>query len=164
MSERQWTDVDEYLAGLLLAPDGPVDKALGGGAEPNLPPISVAPNQGKLLELLARMHQSRRILEIGTLGGYSAIWLARALPDDGFLMTLELEPVHAKVAAKNLAHAGLLEKVELIVGSALESPPRLADRGEGPFDLVFLDADKVNYSNYFVSIMRMVRPGSAILA
>src|SRR5580704_5149394 len=156
--------IDGYIDALFAPEDEALRAAVAEARSEGLPQIQVSAGQGKLLYLLAKLAGARRILEVGTLGGYSAIWLARALPDDGFLITLELEPAHAKVAAKSLAHAGLLEKVELIVGSALESLPRLADRGEGPFDLVFLDADKVNYSNYFVSIMRMVRPGSLILA
>jgi predicted O-methyltransferase YrrM len=164
MPQDLFVDLDRYIDDLFAPEDAALRGAVAESRAGGLPQIQVSAGQGKLLYLLAKLVGARRILEIGTLGGYSAIWLARALPDDGFLMTLELEPAHAKVAAKSLAHAGLLEKVELVVGSALESLPRLADRGEGPFDLVFLDADKVNYSNYFVSIMRMVRPGSLILA
>jgi len=164
VSQDLFVVLDRYIDDLFAPQDAALREAVAEARAEGLPQIQVSAGQGKLLYLLAKLAGARRILEVGTLGGYSAIWLARALPDDGFLITLELEPAHAKVAAKNLAHAGLLEKVELIVGSALESLPRLADRGEGPFDLVFLDADKVNYSNYFVSIMRMVRPGSLILA
>ena len=164
MSKQLWAAVDDYTTDLLMPADPALEAALAASDAAGLPAIGVSPSQGKLLMLLAQLAGASRILEIGTLGGYSTIWLARALPVDGFMVTLELEPAHAKVAAKSLAHAGLLERVELIVGSALESLPRLADRGEGPFDLVFLDADKVNYSNYFTSIMRMVRPGSLILA
>jgi len=164
MTQDLFVAIDRYIDELFAPEDMALREAVAEARAEGLPQIQVSAGQGKLLYLFAKLVGARRILEIGTLGGYSAIWLARALPDDGFMVTLELEPAHAKVAAKSLAHAGLLEKVELVVGSALESLPRLADRGEGPFDLVFLDADKVNYSNYFKSIMRMVRPGSLILA
>ena len=164
MSSDLFVVLDRYIDDLFAPEDQALQAAVAEARNEGLPQIQVSAGQGKLLYLLAKLVGARRILEIGTLGGYSAIWLARALPDDGFMVTLELEPVHAKVAAKSLAQAGLLEKVELIVGSALESLPRLADRGEGPFDLVFLDADKVSYGAYFKSIMRMVRPGSLILA
>jgi caffeoyl-CoA O-methyltransferase len=156
--------LDRYIDGLFAPEDAALTGALEEARAGGLPQIQVSPGQGKLLYLLARLVGARRILEVGTLGGYSAIWLARALPADGFMVTLELEPAHARVAAKSLHRAGLLEKVELIVGPALESLPTLADRGVDPFDLVFLDADKLNYANYFKSIMRMVRPGSLILA
>lgn len=156
--------LDRYIDGLFAPEDAALTAALAEARAEGLPPIQVSAGQGKLLYLLARLVGARRILEVGTLGGYSAIWLARALPPGGFMVTLELEPAHARVAAKSLHRAGLLEKVELIVGPALESLPTLADRGVDPFDLVFLDADKVNYANYFKNIMRMVRPGSLILA
>jgi predicted O-methyltransferase YrrM len=156
--------IDGYIDGLFAPEDEALTAAVEEARAEGLPQIQVSAGQGKLLYLLAKLVGARRILEIGTLGGYSAIWLARALPADGFMVTLELEPAHARVAAKSLHRAGLLEQVELIVGPALESLPTLADRGVDPFDLVFLDADKVNYPNYFKSIMRMVRPGSLILA
>jgi predicted O-methyltransferase YrrM len=156
--------LDRYIDGLFAPEDSALSAAVEEARAEGLPQIQVSAGQGKLLYLLARLVGARRILEVGTLGGYSAIWLARALPDDGFMVTLELEPAHARVAAKSLHRAGLLEKVELIVGPALQSLPTLADRGAGPFDLVFLDADKINYTNYFKNIMRMVRPGSLILA
>jgi predicted O-methyltransferase YrrM len=156
--------IDRYIDALFAPGDEPLQAALAEARAEGLPPIQVSPGQGKLLYLLARLVGARRILEVGTLGGYSTIWLARALPTDGFLVTLELDPAHARVAAKSLHRAGLLEQVELIVGPALESLPTLVARGEGPFDVVFLDADKVNYPNYYMSIMQMVRPGSLILA
>ena len=156
--------LDRYIDALFAPEDPALTAALEEARIEGLPQIQVSAGQGKLLYLLAKLVGARRILEVGTLGGYSAIWLARALPEGGFMVTLELEPAHARVAAKSLHRAGLLEKVELIVGPALESLPTLADRGVDPFDLVFLDADKVNYANYFRSIMRMVRPGSLILA
>jgi predicted O-methyltransferase YrrM len=156
--------IDGYIDALFAPEDEALRAAVAEARSEGLPQIQVSPGQGKLLYLLAKLAGARRILEVGTLGGYSAIWLARALPADGFMVTLELEPAHARVAAKSLHRAGLLEKVELIVGPALESLPTLADRGVDPFDVVFLDADKVNYPNYFRSIMRMVRSGSLILA
>jgi len=156
--------IDRYIDGLFAPEDEPLKAALAEARAEGLPPIQVSPGQGKLLYLLAKLVGARRILEVGTLGGYSTIGLARALPADGFMVTLELDPAHARVAAKSLHRARLLEQVELIVGPALESLPTLVARGAGPFDVVFLDADKVNYPNYYVSIMQMVRPGSLILA
>jgi predicted O-methyltransferase YrrM len=156
--------IDRYIDGLFAPEDEPLKAALAEAHAEGLPRIQVSPGQGKLLYLLAKLVGARRILEVGTLGGYSTIWLARALPADGFMVTLELDPAHARVAAKSLHRARVLEQVELIVGPALESLPTLVARGEGPFDVVFLDADKVNYPNYYVSIMQMVRPGSLILA
>ena len=156
--------LDGYIDGL-FAPEDPVLTAAVADAEAaGLPPIQVSAGQGKFLYLLAKLVGARRILEVGTLGGYSAIWLARALPADGRMVTLELEQRHADVASGNLKRAGLADKVEIIVGSALDSLPALADRGAAPFDLVFLDADKVNYPAYFAQIMRMVRPGALLLA
>jgi caffeoyl-CoA O-methyltransferase len=156
--------LDRYIDDLFAPEDDALLAAVAEARAEGLPQIQVSPGQGKLLYLLARLVGARRILEVGTLGGYSTIWLARALPDDGFMVTLELEPAHARVAAKSLHRAGLLERVELMVGPALESLPTLAARGVDPFDVVFLDADKVNYPNYYASIMRIVRPGSLILA
>jgi len=166
MSEQSelFVTLDRYIDGLFAPEDEALAFAVEEARAEGLPPIQVSAGQGKLLYLLAKLVGARRILEVGTLGGYSAIWLARALPADGFMVTLELEPAHARVAAKSLHRARLLEQVELIVGPALESLPTLVERGVDPFDLVFLDADKVNYTNYFNSIMRMVRPGSLILA
>jgi predicted O-methyltransferase YrrM len=156
--------LDGYIDGLFAPEDEALRAAVAEARAEGLPQIQVSPGQGKLLYLLAKLVGARRILEVGTLGGYSTIWLARALPSDGFLVTLELDPAHARVAAKSLHRAGLLEQVELMVGPALESLPTLVARGAGPFDVVFLDADKVNYPNYYNSITQMVRPGSLILA
>jgi predicted O-methyltransferase YrrM len=128
-----------------------------------LPAASVAPNQGKLLHLFALMSGARTILEIGTLGGYSTIWLARALPGDGRLVTLEADPRHAEVAAANIAHAGLADKVEIRVGWAQGTLPELAAAGEGPFDLVFIDADKPSNPDYFRWALELTRPGSVIV-
>ncbi len=156
-----WTRVDDYLCGTLLPPDPVLDAALARSAAAGLPPIAVAPNQGRMLNLLARIHGARRILEIGTLGGYSSIWLARALPPDGRLVTLEYDPRHAEVARENLATAGLDGVVEVRVGAALDTLPGLV--GE-PFDLVFLDADKENNPAYVQWALRLTRPGSVIVA
>ncbi|HZZ90368.1 MAG TPA: O-methyltransferase [Caulobacteraceae bacterium] len=161
---ERFGEIDGYID-RLFAPDDPaLAFALAEARAEGLPAIQISAGQGKLLYLLAKLAGARRILEIGTLGGYSTIWLGRALPPSGFLVTLELEPAHARVAAKSLHRAGLLERVELMVGPALSSLETLAGRGVDSFDLVFLDADKVNYSNYFRSIMPLVRPGSLILA
>jgi predicted O-methyltransferase YrrM len=156
--------IDRYIDGLFAPEDAALAAALADAKAAGLPPIQVSAGQGKLIYLLARLVGARRMLEVGTLGGYSTIWLARALPDDGRLVTLELESRHAEVARGNLRRAGLAEKVEVIVGSALKTLPTLAARGQPPLDLVFLDADKINYPSYFKEIMRMVRPGSLILA
>jgi predicted O-methyltransferase YrrM len=164
MSESQWINVDEYLVKLLLPSDSALEETLRRSAAAQLPPISVAPNQGKLLELLARMQRSRRILEIGTLGGYSTIWLARALPDDGRLVTLELEPVHAEVARTNIDAAGLGPLVDIRVGPATTSLQHLIDDGAEPFDFIFIDADKEGYPQYLELSLRLSRAGTVIVA
>jgi len=156
--------LDRYIDGLFAPEDPVLTAALSDARAAGLPDIQVSAGQGKFLYLLAKLVGARRILEVGTLGGYSAIWLARALPDDGRMVTLEYEAKHAKVAAANLARAGLAEKVMVVVGSALDTLPGVIESADAPFDLVFLDADKVNYPNYFPQIMRGVRPGALILA
>ena len=156
--------LDGYIDGLFAPEDPVLTAALADADAGGLPDIQVSPGQGKFLYLLAKLAGARRILEVGTLGGYSTIWLARALPEGGRLVTLELERRHADVAAGNVERAGLVEKVEIIVGPALDSLPALAARSQIPFDLVFLDADKVNYPAYFREIMKMARPGMLILA
>jgi len=156
--------LDGYIDGLFAPEDPVLTAALADADAGGLPEIQVSPGQGKFLYLLAKLAGARRILEVGTLGGYSTIWLARALPEGGRLVTLELERRHADVAAGNVERAGLVEKVEIIVGPALDSLPALAARSQIPFDLVFLDADKVNYPAYFREIMKMARPGMLILA
>jgi predicted O-methyltransferase YrrM len=163
MSEQLWSAVDDYVTGQLLPSDPVLDQAMQASAAAGLPSIAVSPAQGKLLHLLARLAGARRILEIGTLGGYSAIWLARALPPDGKLITLEYQDKHAQVARANLARAGLSDRVEVIVGAALESLPGLESAGRGPFDLFFIDADKVNNANYFAWAMKLSHPGSLIV-
>src|SRR5437588_9767753 len=141
MSEKLWAAVDRYIDDVLVAPDAALDEALQASSKAGLPAIAVSPSQGKLLHLMARAQGARRILEIGTLGGYSTIWLARALPPDGRLITLEADPNHARVARANLERAGLAGVVEVRVGRASDILPRLAAEGLGPFDVVFIDAD-----------------------
>ncbi|MEU0788393.1 O-methyltransferase [Streptomyces sp. NPDC006173] len=164
MSESQvWIDVDDHFTTLLAPADETLAAALRDSDAAGLPAINVAPNQGKLLRLLAEIQGARRILEIGTLGGYSTIWLGRALPADGRLVTLEYDPRHAEVARGNLARAGLAEVAEVRVGPALESLPKLADENPEPFDFVFIDADKVNNEHYLDWAVRLTRPGSVIV-
>ncbi|MFI8326437.1 O-methyltransferase [Streptomyces sp. NPDC085529] len=163
MTNPQWTDVDAYVTDLLVPADEALTAALAASRAAGLPDIAVSPNQGKLLHLLARIQGARRILEIGTLGGYSTIWLARALPDDGRLITLEYEPRHAEVARGNLARAGLADRVEVRTGPALDTLPLLAKEGAGPFDLVFVDADKANNRHYAEWALKLSRPGTLIV-
>ncbi|MFK0247713.1 O-methyltransferase [Amycolatopsis azurea] len=159
MSQQLWSEVDDYLSGILVPSDPALEAAQLASDRAGLPPIAVAPNQGKLLNLLARMIGARSILEIGTLGGYSTIWLARALPPQGRLVSLEFDPKHAEVARGNIAAAGLGELVEIRVGKALDLLPAV----EGPLDLVFIDADKVNTPAYFEMSLKLVRPGGVIV-
>ena len=163
MSQTQWSAVDAYFNGR-LSPDDPVlDAALDASDAAGLPQIAVAANQGKLLMLLAQTVGARRILEVGTLGGYSAIWLARALPADGRLISLELDPKHAAVATANLARAGFADRAEVRVGPAIAALPRLEQEKAGPFDLVFIDADKPSNADYFAWALKLTRPGSLIV-
>ena len=161
MAAEQWTAVDRYFDGLMLGEDPVLAAAERSAEAAGLPAIAVSPAQGKFLHLLARAIGARRILEIGTLGGYSTIWLARALPADGRLTTCEYEPRHAEVARANLAAAGLAEKGEVRGGPALETLPSLA--GAGPFDLVFVDADKEHNADYFEWALRLARPGAVVI-
>jgi predicted O-methyltransferase YrrM len=163
MTQKTWTAVDRYLDNLLVGQDAALEAALKASAEAELPPISVSPTQGKLLNLLARVRGARAILEIGTLGGYSAIWMARALPADGRLVTLEVDPKHAEVARANLERAGLAQRVEVRLGRALDSLARLEAENAGPFDLVFIDADKPSMPEYFRWALRLARPGTLIV-
>lgn len=164
MSQQQWTAVDDYITGALHGPDGALDAALAASAAAGLPAIAVSPAQGKLLNLLARMMKARRILEFGTLGGYSTIWLAGALPPDGRLITLECQQRYAEVARANIARAGLADLVDVRVGRALDTLPQLADDIEGElFDLVFIDADKPRNADYFAGSVRLTRPGGVII-
>ena len=161
--QERWAAVDRYITDLLVSEDSGLDAALRASDAAGLPPIAVTPNQGKLLELLARMQGASTILELGTLGGYSTIWLARALPAGGRLITLEVEPRYAEVARANIARAGFGEVVELRVGPALETLPELVAEGAGPFDLIFIDADKGNYPGYFEWSLKLSRPGTVII-
>ena len=164
MSQEQWSAVDRYITDKLLPLDPSLEAALKASNDAGLPAISVSPNQGKLLHLLALSHGARNILEIGTLGGYSTIWLARALPAGGKLVTLEYEPKHAEVAQMNLARAGVADKVELRVGAALDTLPQLAVERCGPFDFIFIDADKENYPGYWEWSLKLSRLGTLIIA
>lgn len=163
MNQEQWTAVDNYITELLVPSDEALDGALRASAEAGLPAIQVAPNQGKLLSILAQSIGARSILEIGTLGGYSTIWLARALPPGGKLITLEIDPKHAEVARGSVARAGLSGVVEVRVGRAVDSLARIAAEGREPFDLVFIDADKPSNSDYFNWALRLTHPGSLII-
>ncbi|MFJ3819982.1 O-methyltransferase [Streptomyces nodosus] len=162
-AQEAWDDVDAYFTTLLAPDDEALTEALRDSDAAGLPQIAVSPNQGKLLHLLARIQGARRVLEIGTLGGYSTIWLARALPEDGRLITLEYSAVHAEVARRNLDRAGLGEIAQVRVGPALESLPKLAEEHPEPFDLVFIDADKVNNPQYVEWSLRLTRPGGLII-
>jgi predicted O-methyltransferase YrrM len=163
MSLKTWSAVDSYIAENLLPADTVLEAALRSNRSRGLPEIDVSPAQGKLLYLLAKMNNARRILEIGTLGGYSTIWLARALPADGKVVTLELEQHHADVAQVNFKMAGLSERIDLRVGPALKSLEAIGKKNAGPFDLVFIDADKPNNPNYLDWAIRLSRPGTVIV-
>jgi predicted O-methyltransferase YrrM len=164
MTDReQWTAVDHYIEELFIPPDVALDAALTTSKEAGLPTIQVSPTQGKMLHLLARAQGARTILEIGTLGGYSAIWLARALGEDGRLVTLEISPTHVEVARKNIVRAGVSDKVEIRLGDAHASLAKLISEGSGPFDFVFIDADKPSSAEYFSKVLDLVQPGSMIV-
>jgi predicted O-methyltransferase YrrM len=164
MSQDQWTAVDDYINGLVVHPDGALDAALRATADAGMPPIAVSAAQGKLLGILCLMIDARKVLEIGTLGAYSTIWLGRAVQGsggNGRVITLEIDPRHAEVARKNLANAGLDEIAEVRVGAALDTLPALDD--EAPFDLVFIDADKASIPAYFDWAVKLSRPGSVVV-
>jgi len=160
---KRWVAVERFIVDHVVSHDAALDAAREANTGAGLPPIDVAPNEGKLLHLFALMVQARRILEIGTLGGYSTIWMARALPADGRLITLELLPKHAEIAQANLDRAGVSPRVEIRVGPALESLEKLAAEGAEPFDLVFIDADKQNNAAYLKWALRFSRPGTVIV-
>jgi predicted O-methyltransferase YrrM len=163
MNQEQWTAVDRYTTEMLVPPDAVLDAAVEASNAAGLPQIAVAPNQGKLLHLLARAHGARKILEIGTLGGYSTIWLARALPPGGRLITLEIDKKHADVARANIARAGLTSVVDVRLDPALETLPRLSAERAGPFDMTFIDADKPNIPSYFEWSLKLAAPGGLIV-
>ncbi|MEU8701839.1 O-methyltransferase [Streptomyces sp. NPDC048680] len=164
MTQARWAEVDDYFNALLLGPDEALEAAVEASDRAGLPAIQVAANQGKLLHLLARLQGARTVLEIGTLGGYSTIWLARALPAGGRVVTLEADPECAEVARRNIERAGLAEVVEIRVGPALDTLPELAEQGYGPFDVVFIDADKPSNPDYLAWSLKLTRPGSLIVA
>lgn len=163
MDQNTWTEVDDYLAGLLAPSDPVLDSAQATTAAAGMPAISVSPMQGKMLQVLATGLRARSILEIGTLGGYSTIWLARGMASGGRLITLEKERKHAEVARANIARAGFANVVELRIGSALESLPKLETEGRGPFDLIFIDADKPNIPSYFEWALKLSHSGTVIV-
>src|SRR5687768_1106282 len=156
--------IDDYIENLFSKNDPALQAALEDSARNGLPAINVSANEGRLLYMLAKISGAKHILEIGTLGGYSTIWLARALPQDGRLLTLEYSPKHAEVARANIARAGLADKVEVRVGAGLDLLPQIERNGEGPFDLFFIDADKENYPGYLEWCIKLARPGSVILS
>jgi predicted O-methyltransferase YrrM len=162
MSE-EWTAVDQYIGERLLGADPALDAALAANAAAGLPPIDVSAPQGRMLHLFARMAGARRVLEVGTLGGYSTIGFARAVPADGRVITLEIDPRHAEVARANLAHAGVADRVEVRVGPAIDSLQVMIAAGEPAFDLVFVDADKQSNADYVRAALELTRPGSAII-
>lgn len=159
---KQWIAVDDYFASLLAPEDAQLRATLEANSKAGLPAIDVSPLQGKFLQLLVQMTQARRILEIGTLGGYSTLWMARALPPDGCIVTLEQNPAHADVARSNLLRAGVLNRVDLRLGRALDLLPALAEKAIEPFDFVFIDADKRSNPDYVEWALRLSRPGTVI--
>src|SRR6266511_3165200 len=161
MTPETWKAVDNYIGSLFIPPDAGLDGAQRAAIEADLPPIAVSAAQGKLLQIIARMCRARRILEIGTLAGYSTIWLARALPADGRLISLEFDPKHASVASGNVQRAGVADRVEIRVGRAIDSLPAL--EGGEPFDLVFVDADKPSTPDYVRWALKLTRRGSVII-
>jgi predicted O-methyltransferase YrrM len=163
VKENRWNAVDAYFTETIVAPDRALEEALAANATAGLPSIDVSAPQGKLIHLLARMTGARRALEIGALGGYSTIWLARALPDEGRLITLELNAKRADIARRNVARAGLGGKVDVRAGAALATLPKIEAEGLGPFDFVFIDADKINNAAYLEWGLRLSRPGTAIV-
>ena len=163
MSNERWITVDKYIANTLIPEDPILEAALEANAAAGLPAIDVAPNQGKFLQMLARIQRSRRILEIGTLGGYSTIWLARALPSDGKLITLEVDPTRAAVALRNIQNAGLADHVEIRTGPAAESLAQLYSESAGPFDFIFIDADKPGNPVYLNWAIKLSRKGTIVI-
>ena len=163
MNQEQWTAVDHYISETVVPSDAALDAAIEASSKAELPAIAVTPNQGKLLQIFARLVHARRVLEIGTLGGYSTIWLARALPEGGRVISLELNPKHAEVARANIERAGLSKRVEIRLGRAQDTLPKLAAEAKDPFDLIFIDADKASIPQYFTWSLKLSRPGSVII-
>lgn len=163
MTQEKWTAVDHYISDVLGLTDEALEAALKESDAAGLPAIAVSVPQGKLLNQLAQLCHARRILEIGTLGGYSTIWMARALPRDGELITLEIDPKHAEVARANLERAGFGDRVEVRVGAAIEALPKIAEENKDPFDFIFIDADKPSIPDYFTWSLRLSRTGTVIV-
>jgi predicted O-methyltransferase YrrM len=163
MSQDLWTQVDDYINQITIKPDAALDAAAAAAAAAGLPPISVTPAHGKLLHLIARAHGAQRILEIGTLAGYSTIWLARAVLPAGQVISLESNEMHAQIARENMLRAGLSGRVEIRVGAALDTLPRLATEKQRPFDFTFIDADRTNLAEYFDWAVKLSRSGSVII-
>jgi caffeoyl-CoA O-methyltransferase len=164
METQIFEQVDDYIRDLVGAEDDILRAADRSVAESNIPPIAVSANQGKFLQVLAKACNAKKILEVGTLVGYSTIWMARALPKDGKLVTLEFEPRHAKVAKANIERAGLSHMVDIRIGKAIDLMPFLVQNNEGPFDMIFIDADKPPYTEYFQWALKLSRPGTLIVA
>jgi predicted O-methyltransferase YrrM len=164
MNKGIFEAVDNYISGLLATEDEVLKQTIQSLEKENIPQISVSANQGKFLQVMAKLVGAKRILELGTLGGYSTIWMARAIPGDGKIITLELDAKHAAVAQKNIEHAGLKEKVELRVGKALDTLKKMIEANEGPFDMIFIDADKQPYAEYFSLALKLSRKGTLIIA
>ena len=163
MSQELWTAVDLYINNIAIGRDAALEAASEAAVAAQLPPISVTPAHGKLLHLMARAHGARRILEIGTLAGYSTIWLARAVPAGGRVVTLEANPMHADIARANLTRAGVADRVDIRLGKALETLPQLAVENQDPFDFVFIDADRTNLAEYFDWAVKLAHAGSVII-
>ncbi|MDE3199414.1 MAG: O-methyltransferase [Acidobacteriota bacterium] len=164
MAKKVWKQVDKYLGGLLVKPDAARESALAANKAAELPAIDVTPLQGQFLALLVRMTGAMKILEIGTLGGYSALWMAQAMGEGGRIVTLELDPQHAEIARRNLKRAGVSERVEVRVGDALALLPKLVAKKEGPFDLIFIDGDKKSYPKYLEYALALAHAGTVIVA
>jgi predicted O-methyltransferase YrrM len=162
--QELWTEVDDYYGDLLAPSDETLDAVLAANEQAGLPAIGVSRLQGKFLEVLVRISGARRVLEIGTLGSYSTIWMARALPQGGRVVTLEFDPHHAEVASANLKLAGVADRVDLRLGRAIDSLPKLVGTADAPFDLIFIDADKESYSEYLDWSLKLSRPGTVIVA
>jgi predicted O-methyltransferase YrrM len=163
MSQELWTAVDQYINNVAVGGDAALEAASAAAVAAQLPPISVTPAHGKLLHLMARMQGARRILEIGTLAGYSTIWLARALPAGGRVVTLEANPMHADIARANLSRAGVADRVDIRLGKALETLPQLVVENQDPFDFAFIDADRTNLAEYFDWAVKLAHAGSVII-
>ena len=164
MDQKVFEDVDRYISDLFIKPDKGLTAAEQSHLLEHLPPINVSPNQGKLLYLFAKLSRSKKILEVGTLAGYSTIWMAKALPEGGRLISLEIDQHHAEVARKNIDRAGLSSQVEIRVGKAIDLLPQLVKDHAGPFDMIFIDADKPPYTEYFEWSLQLSRPGTLIIA